>query len=115
MKVTILIVFSVMILGCGSIQQESPMIFTPTTPRTIIREVPVDQKRPQAKARAQESFSRPDLTRGYIENQAFPYVPRVWMLFGDKKILLVGRTKVGRPMILDWQILEFNLPLAFVR
>ena len=106
----ILLVFVVVILSaCGSIHQESPTIMIPQIPRVIIKEVHAVNGKVQTKM-PEESFSRPDLTRGYIENQAFPYVPRVWLIAGGKKILLVGQTKKGPPKVLDWQILEFNLP-----
>ena len=105
----ILMIVGVMFSACGYIHQQSSIIATPTTPRVVIKEVSVDGKAP-VKTENQESFSRPDLTRGYIENQAFPYTPRVWLLAGGKQVLLVGQTEKGPPQVLDWQILEFNLP-----
>jgi len=95
--------------GVGSIHQESPTIAIPTTPRVLIKEIPAGGKVPK-RMENKESFSRPDLTLGCIENQAFPYVPRVWLLAGGQKILLVGETTEGPPQVLDWQIMEFSLP-----
>ena len=99
-------VFLLVSLFCGCIHQAPPTIAIPQTPRVVIKEVPAIKNQQTA----EESFSRPNLTRGYIENQAFPYVPRVWLIRGGKKILLVGQTEKGPPQVLDWQILEFDLP-----
>jgi len=105
------LVFVVAFFSCGfgSIHQDSPTIVIPDTPRVLIVDIP-DGEKPPATMDNQESFSRPDLTLGCIENQAFPLVPRVWLIVGGKKILLVGETTEGRPKVLDWQILEFSLP-----
>ena len=105
----IFLVFIVLAFSaCGSIHQASPTIAIPTTPRIVIKEIPVSKN--VRKKVQEESFSRQDLTKGCIENQAFPYIPRVWLLAGGKKILLIGQTKKGPPRVLDWQIFEFNLP-----
>lgn len=105
--VTISFVFllALSVCGFGSIHQESPTIMIPNTPRMVVK----DGKAQQAETQ-EESFSRPNLTKGCIENQAFPYVPRVWLLNGSKRVLLVGQTKKGPPQVLDFQILEFSLP-----
>jgi len=112
MKVIKGLIFVLMVLsvcGFGSLHQESPTIMIPNTPRVLIKEIP-DGEKPPLKMENQESFSRPDLTRGCIKNQAWPYVPRVWLLIGGEKVLLVGETTEGRPHVRDWQILEFSLP-----
>ena len=105
-----LVFVAIMLSGCfGSIHQQSPTIVIPNTPRVLIKDIPTGEKVP-IKMKNEESFSRPNLTSGYVENQAFPYVPRVWLLSGGKKFLLVGETTEGRPRVLDWQIFEFSLP-----
>jgi len=95
-------------LFCGCIHQAPPTIAIPQTPRVLI----VDSKEKLPKImKNEESFSRPNPTVGYIENQAFPCVPRVWLVRSGKKILLVGEEKEGPPVdVLDWQIFEFSLP-----
>jgi len=95
--------------GFGSIHQESPTIAIPNTPRVLIVDIPDGEKVPK-KMKNQESFSRSDLSLGCFENQAWPYLPRAWLIVGGKKILLVGETTEGPPKVLDWQILEFSLP-----
>jgi len=105
----ILLMFLASCGSIGSMHQESSTIAIPMIPLVVMKEIPAGEKVP-TKMKSQESFSRPNLTKGYIENQAFPYVPRVWLLAGGEKILLVGETIDGRPQVLDWQILEFSLP-----
>lgn len=105
-----LVVFLGLILPTCGYHQASPTIAIPQTPRVIIKEVSIGNGVQTTTEVSQESFSRPNLTRGYIENQAFPYVPRVWLIKGGKKVLLAGQTKKGHPNVLYWQILEFDLP-----
>jgi len=109
--VTISFVFllALSVCGFGSIHQESPTIMIPNTPRVLIKEIP-DGEKPPATIENQESFSRPNPTVGYFKNQAWPLVPRVWLIIGGEKVLLVGETIEGRPQVLDWQIFEFSLP-----
>lgn len=108
MKILPIAIAILFLHSCVPIQQ-SPTIMIPNTPRVLIVDIP-DGEKPPSRMKNQESFSRPDLTKGYIENQAFPYVPRVWLIIGGEKVLLVGETIEGRPHVLDWQILEFSLP-----
>lgn len=109
--VTISFVFllALSVCGFGSIHQESPIIAIPNTSRVLIKEIPAGEK-PPATIENEESFSRPNPTVGYFKNQAWPLVPRVWLIIGGEKVLLVGETIEGRPQVLDWQILEFSLP-----
>lgn len=95
--------------ACGPAQRPFTILI-PKTPRVLIVEIPAGEKVPKT-IENKESFSRSDPTNGYIENQAWPRVPRVWLLVGGEKVLLVGETTEGSPKkVLDWQILEFSLP-----
>jgi len=105
------VLMALSVCGFSSLHQESPTIMIPNTPRVLIKEIP-DGEKPPKKMENKESFSRPDLTQGCIKNQAWPYVPRVWLIIGGKKILLLGETTEGRPQVLDWQISEYSLPLG---
>jgi hypothetical protein len=52
----------------------------------------------------------PELTRGYIENQSWPYVSKVWLLSQGKKILLVGKKDGPPDNVRPGEINEFNFP-----
>ncbi len=102
----------VMVIGCA--YQEPVIIEEPTTLRVVFRDIPATPEREKkAEEEKEELFSYsqqyPDMTRGYIENRAFPYVPKVWLIKGRLKIVLVGPEN-GPPVFSTGQIREFNLP-----
>jgi len=99
---------------CGCAHQEPVVIEEPVTPRVVIKEVPFKgQGKDRAGADKEEFFTSsylyPDMTKGYIENKAFPYVPKVWLVKGGQKIVLVG-PELGPPEFATGEIREFNLP-----
>lgn len=49
----------------------------------------------------------PDPTKGYIENKAYPFVPKVWIITKGEKVLLVGPEEEP-PEFLDGEIREFR-------
>jgi len=104
--------WSIIAIGCA--YQKPVIIEEPTTPRVVFREIPATpQGEKEAKEKKEELFSYsqqyPDMTRGYVENRAFPYVPKVWLIKGGQKIVLVG-PEHGPPEFSTGQIREFNLP-----
>ena len=101
-----------MIMGCT--YQEPVIIEEPIIPRVVIREVAVGTEKKQGPQQEKEelftsSHLYPDMTRGYIENKAFPYVPKVWLVKNSQKIVIVG-PEMGPPEFATGQIREFNLP-----
>ena len=96
----------------GCMYQKPIVIEEPTIPRIVVKEVPTGPEEPEKKEKEEyfeSSYLYPDLTRGYIENKAFPYMPKVWLLVQGKKILLIG-PETGPPKISVGEIREFNLP-----
>tara|TARA_B100000315_G_C14540233_1_gene570530 strand:+ start:558 stop:1121 length:564 start_codon:yes stop_codon:yes gene_type:complete len=111
----LLTIVLVMILSCA--YQEPIVIEEPRTPRVVFREIPAESEgQKEVKEEKEELFSYdqqyPDMTRGYIENKAFPYVPKVWLIKEGLKIVLVG-PEVGPPKFATGEIREFNLPPGF--
>lgn len=49
----------------------------------------------------------PDPTRGFIENRAYPFVPKVWVVTKGKMVILVGPEE-GPPEFLNGEIREFK-------
>jgi len=107
------IVFSmlclVVMVACA--YQERAIIEEPTIPRVVIKEIPTDQGIKEEKEEYFESDLYPDLTKGYIENKAFPYVPEVWLLLaeGEKVPLIVGQAGEP-PEFAKGERREYNLP-----
>lgn len=101
--------FLCILVACA--YQRPPVVMDPQSPRIVIKEVPVGE--PRLKSEKEELFETsyvyPDLTRGYIENQAFPYVPKVFLIKDAQKIVLVG-PETGPPEFNTKEIREFNLP-----
>ena len=98
----------ILVLSCA--YQEAMVIEEPTTPRVVIKKVPAIKEAKEKKEEFFESAYYPDLTRGYIENQSFPLIPKVWLLAeGREKILLIGPEQ-GPPKFPLGGIKEFNFP-----
>jgi len=99
-----------MLIIAGCSYQKPMVIVEPATSRVVIKEVPTSK---EAESEKKEYFEGghlyPDLTRGYVENDAFPYRPKVWLLAQGKKVLLIGPEK-GPPNLSMGEIREFNLP-----
>ncbi len=89
----------------------------------VIKKAPAEEEIEAEKEKYYESDFYPDLTRGYIENRAFPYVPEVWVLAEEgKKIPLLNLAEkspriskgINLPpsdnVLYKGQIVECNLP-----
>lgn len=111
-----IILFLLHCLGCAYTRQEPAIIEEPTTPRIVIKEAPVASEGGE-KTQKEELFTStsryPDLTQGYIENKAFPYVPKVWLLQRGQKIILSGPAQ-GPPQFNTGVIKEFNYHLVVI-
>lgn len=109
--VFIFLVFLFFLTSCGVFcPQQQPFIIGASAPRVVVVEVP--EKGADPNQRNEEKYFSavyPDVTKGYIENQAFPYYPKVWLIKDGKKIALIGPEK-GPPLMCDGEIGEFNLP-----
>jgi hypothetical protein len=95
------------IFGCA--YQKPVNLEEPGTPRVVIKKAPAGEESKENKEEFFESAYFPDLTRGCIENQSFPFTPKVWLLIERKKILLVGPEQ-GPPEFSLGGIREFNFP-----
>lgn len=104
----ILVICLIIAIGCA--YQKPIIIEEPTTPRVVIKKVPVGEEVKEGKEEFFESAYYPDLTKGYIENQSFPFIPKIWLLAeGREKILLIGPAQ-GPPEFPLGGIKEFNFP-----
>jgi hypothetical protein len=108
-KISLMICCWLVAFGCAF--QGPIVIKEPTAPRVVVKEAPAEAKKGEEKKEElfESSYLYPDLTRGYIENQAFPYLPKVWLLKEGQKIFLVGPEQ-GPPEISIEETREFNLP-----
>ena len=110
-RISFLMIFLLLVvIGCA--WQPPPVLREPTTPRVIVKEIPTER---EPKEEKEEFFGTapylyPDITRGYIENKAYPYTPKVWVLVdGTERLLLIG-PELGPPEVFIGEIREFNLP-----
>ncbi|MBU4031121.1 hypothetical protein KJ756_03120 [Patescibacteria group bacterium] len=105
---SILVIF---FLGCfaACAYQSPPIIYESQNPRIVIKEIPTGEKAEQKEEFFETSYVYPDLTRGCIENQAFPYIPKVFLIANGQRITLIG-PETGPPEFNPNEIREFNLP-----
>lgn len=85
------------------------MVIDSQTPRIVIKEIPAGKKAQGKGELFETSYVYPDLTKGYIENKAFPFAPKVFLVKSGQKIVLVG-PETGSPEFNVNEIREFNLP-----
>ncbi|MBN2373963.1 hypothetical protein JXL19_09280 [bacterium] len=111
-----LFLINFIIFFCGCIHQQPVQIETPEIPRVVIREIHAD---PNGKTEfdpnmKEASYLLPDLTKGYIKNEAYPLGIRVWWLneAGQKEILIgtEGDNFTGQADFYFGNIREFNFP-----
>ena len=107
-KIGFLLICLIMFFGCT---YQKPMVLeVPTTPRIVIKEIPAGPKKEKKEEYCSASYLYPDPCQGYIENQAYPYLPKIWLLReGGPMILLIGPEK-GPPEFSIKGIREFSLP-----
>lgn len=111
MRKIIFIFLAFFLTSCGLFQrQQQPFIIGEPAPRVVVMEISGKEKTADQN-QEEKYFSAvyPDVTRGYIENKAFPYYPKVWLVKDGKKTTLIGPAE-GPPQICDGEIGEFNLP-----
>lgn len=106
MKNFVVIFFLVFITACAC--QAPSVIYESQNPRIVIKEIPAGEKMRERKQLFETSYVYPDMTKGCIENQAFPFVPKVFLIKNGQKIVLVG-PKTGSPEFNVNEIREFNL------
>lgn len=111
---SLVVLFSLIVCSCA--HQQTVMIEEPTFPRVVVKEISAD---PNKKSGfdpniAEVSYLQPDLTRGYIKNEAYPLAIRVWWLdeVGGREILLgsEGNNPPGPADFYFGNIREFNFP-----
>lgn len=100
-------IFLVFLAACA--YQAPPVIYESQNPRIVVKEIPAGKKAKQKEEFFETSYVYPDLTKGCIENQAFPFAPKVFLIKNGQKIILVG-PEIGPPEFNVNEIREFNLP-----
>lgn len=89
--------------GCAS----QPFVIQDSSPRIIVKDIQTGEE-----MKTREEFFEavyPDPTKGYIENRAYPYIPKVWIIENKRKIILIG-PREGVPQFWQGEIREFNFP-----
>jgi hypothetical protein len=114
MKKLWIIAIFVFLFGCSFAAQEPLQLEETNSPRKVFKEEALSQKKGSKTAEqyySDDGYLQPDATRGYIENQAWPYVPKVWLLTPDgRKIILVGSETDPPRRVRPGGIYEFNFP-----
>lgn len=110
-----IILLGLFILFCGCVHQQPLIIEESRIPRVVIKEVYIDSNKRVAfdPNMAEDSYLLPDLTKGYIKNEAYPLTIRVWRLdkTGKKTIILGSDGKIPSPLNFYFgSVREFDFP-----